>query len=322
MVWAGEHLRAGTAADRSVTNPTRFTTSREHTRAMPSSNSASKSAKAVRAAGKTSSRKRGGGKGQLPTKRPIPWLAIGAAAVIIALVGALAYSLVPKYREQAELERYTPSAEQQDPAEQIPGIVEVDYSGATGKHVSAAERVAYDRTPAFGGSHDQEWADCTGAVYDQPIRTENAVHSLEHGAVWIAYNPDKIDNAGLDTLKGKVEGKQYTMMSPYPGLDAAVSLQAWGHQLKVDSPDDKRINQFITALRQNPYTHPEVGGSCSNPPFGENPNPFDPTPPGPDAKPVDGSGIAADVSEFGGMVPGVPGIPGVPSAPVPGQPTQ
>lgn len=29
------------------------------------------------------------------------------------------------------------------------------------------------------------WADCDCAVYDQQVRSENAVHSLEHGAVWI-----------------------------------------------------------------------------------------------------------------------------------------
>ena len=39
-------------------------------------------------------------------------------------------------------------------------------------------------------------------------------------------------------------------MSPYPGLDAPISLQAWGYQLKVDNADDPRIDDFIKALRQ------------------------------------------------------------------------
>lgn len=293
---------------------------------MPSSKSASKSAKAVRAAGKTSSsRTPGGGKGGLPGNRQIPWMAIGAAAVIIALIGALAYSLVPKYREQAELAKFTPSTEQQDPSLGIDGVVTVDYSKTTGKHVQPTERVGYDQKPPFGGSHDSEWADCSGTVYSQAMRNENAVHSLEHGAVWIAYDPDKVDNAAIDTLESKVDGKAYTFMSPYPDLDAPIVLQSWGHQLKLDSADDPRVNQFITALRQNPYTHPEVGGSCSNPMFDrDNPTPFDPTPPGPDAKAVDGSDVATDPTAGapGGMIPGVPSLPGMPGLPAGQLPAQ
>ena len=52
------------------------------------------------------------------------------------------------------------------------------------------------------------------------------------------------------------------VMSPYPGLDSPVSLQSWGHQLKVDDATDPRIDEFISSLKQNQYTHPEVGASC------------------------------------------------------------
>ena len=42
------------------------------------------------------------------------------------------------------------------------------------------------------------------------------------------------------------------MLSPYVGLDSPVSLQSWGHQLKVDSVDDPRIEQFADFLTRNP----------------------------------------------------------------------
>ncbi len=38
----------------------------------------------------------------------------------------------------------------------------------------------------------QTWATCNGVVYTKAVRIENMVHTLEHGAVWIAYNPDTI----------------------------------------------------------------------------------------------------------------------------------
>src|SRR5690606_36339699 len=126
-------------------------------------------------------------------------------------------------------------------------------------HVRATQRVAYDQTPPFGGPHDQSWATCTGEVYTNPIRSENAVHSLEHGAIWITYNADRLDADDIATLQAEVDGKPYMFMSPYPDLDSPVTLQSWGHQLQLDSAEDPRIARFVTALRPNPNTHPEPG---------------------------------------------------------------
>ncbi|WP_405489742.1 DUF3105 domain-containing protein [Nocardia sp. NBC_00511] len=279
---------------------------------MPSRTSA-KSAKAIKAAGKSAPSRRSGG-GGLGGKRQIPWMTIGAVVCIIALIGGIAWVLVPKIADKQEHDKYTPTAQKPDPSDQISGVVKKDY--AAGLHVTATQRVNYDQSPPFGGPHDASWAVCTGVVYPKAIRTENAVHSLEHGAIWIAYNPDKVDKAGVDALASKVKGQPYSLMSPYPGLDSPVSLQSWGHQLKLTSPTDKRIDEFIRSLRLNPNkVYPEVGADCANPTFDvNNPPAFDPTPPGPDAIPMDGKGLQQDSSELnpgGGMPAG--GIPGLPS---------
>ncbi|MFE5289266.1 DUF3105 domain-containing protein [Nocardia sp. NPDC056611] len=277
---------------------------------MPSKTSA-KSAKAIKAAGKSAGSSRKGGGGGLGGRRQIPWLMIGAVVCVFALIGGIAWVLVPKIQDKQEQNKYTPSAQKKDPSDQISGVVKKDY--AAGLHIAATQRVAYDQAPPFGGPHDSSWAACTGVVYPTAIRTENAVHSLEHGAVWIAYNPDKLDKAGVDTLSAKVKGKPYTLMSPYPGLDSAISMQSWGHQLKLDSADDKRVTQFITALRLNQYAYPEVGADCANPTFKtDNPPAFDPSAPGPDAVPMDGTGATKAQNEIGGT-PGMPSIPGFPA---------
>ncbi|MBW0118619.1 DUF3105 domain-containing protein, partial [Pseudonocardia abyssalis] len=153
-----------------------------------------------------------------------------------------------------DLATFAPTAENKDPSVQIEGVEGKVFSGA--QHVGPDTRVAYSFTPPIGGTHDQAWAACNGVVYPEPLRSENLVHSLEHGAVWIAYDPDEVDGAALDALTARVDGQPYMVLSPYPDLGSPISLQSWGHQLALDDADDPRIDQFIAALRQNRYTHP------------------------------------------------------------------
>jgi Protein of unknown function (DUF3105) len=108
----------------------------------------------------------------------------------------------------------------------------------------------YPQSPPVGGKHNPNLMNCMGDVYDAQIANEHAVHSLEHGAVWITYNPEKLSKDQIEVLAKKVRGQEYMLMSPYPGLDKPVSLQAWGYQLKVDKVDDKRIDEFIKLMRK------------------------------------------------------------------------
>jgi len=122
--------------------------------------------------------------------------------------------------------------------------------------------VSYPQSPPVGGDHDPKWMDCMGTVYEQPVRNENAVHSLEHGAVWVTYT-DEVPQADIDALAAKVDGQPYSFMSPYPGQGSPIVLTAWGVQLGVDSADDPRIDEFLTTYRSGPQT-PEPGASCAS----------------------------------------------------------
>lgn len=122
-------------------------------------------------------------------------------------------------------------------------------------------QVDYPQSPPVGGQHHPMWADCTGTVYDEPVRDENAVHSLEHGAVWITYRPD-VAPEQRERLRGLVSGTDYRMMSPYPDQPAAVMATAWGKQLALDSAGDDRLESFLEAYTQGPQT-PEQGATCA-----------------------------------------------------------
>jgi Protein of unknown function (DUF3105) len=224
--------------------------------------------------------------------------------VVVLFAGALfGYAYLQSRDKSAKadaLAPFTPTAEKQDPSAQIQGVQVVPFQG--GQHIGPEVKVAYTHSPPMGGTHDYSWAACNGVVYPNPVRSENIVHSMEHGAVWIAYNPDQVSGDALGVLRSKVENQPYTLMSPYPGLDQPISLQSWGHQLKLTDANDPRIDQFIAALRLNQYAYPEPGASCNElgaPNFSQaNPPPFAPAPapgsPGSQPESTPGSGVTPD----------------------------
>lgn len=126
----------------------------------------------------------------------------------------------------------------------------------TNQHASGPQQ--YPVTPPVGGNHNGRWQNCQGDIYTEPIHNEHAVHSLEHGAVWVTYNPDLLGQDQIDALAGMVEGNEMMLMSPYPDMDIPISLQAWGYQLRVSDPGDPRINEFIRALRINATMEPRA----------------------------------------------------------------
>lgn len=123
------------------------------------------------------------------------------------------------------------------------------------------QEVSYERTPPVGGPHTSGWLDCNASVYDEPVDEEPAVHALEHGAVWISYQPD-LPTSTVSQLESYVEN--YTFLSPVPDQDAPIKLTAWGSQLSIESADDSRVTAFLDAFRQGPQT-PEPGATCNAP---------------------------------------------------------
>ena len=185
-----------------------------------------------------------------------PWgLIIGALVVVVFAVAAIGYAVVRV--NEANEGRITA-------ADQLSGLQTFDYAAGQ-EHVTTP--VTYEQTPPVGGPHDYEWADCTGTVYDVDIRHENAVHSMEHGAVWITYDADAISDEDLSTLEDLVDGRSGMMLSPYAGQSSPISLQSWGHQLYLDSASDERLEQYVDFMVFNSDFTPEPGATCENPAF-------------------------------------------------------
>jgi len=133
------------------------------------------------------------------------------------------------------------------------------FTGLARNHVDTP--VEYPQTPPVGGNHNPVWLNCNGDVYTKAVKDENAVHALEHGAVWVTYT-DQAKKADVDALAAKVKQTPYSLMSPYKGQSAPIELSAWGHQLGVKSAGDPKVAKFFETYVQGKQT-PEPGASCT-----------------------------------------------------------
>lgn len=132
----------------------------------------------------------------------------------------------------------------------------VSYSGMTQNHVAGA--VNYPQRPPVGGDHSEVWQTCQ--FYAAPIGNVHGVHSMEHGAVWITFQPSlAADQVSL--LKALAGPPAEVLVSPYPGLPAPVVATAWGKQLLLQSASDPRLQQFVTFFQNGPQT-PEQNAPC------------------------------------------------------------
>ncbi|TLS47126.1 DUF3105 domain-containing protein [Streptomyces montanus] len=180
-------------------------------------------------------------------------LTITISTVIVAgLVGFGAYAL-----DSANDKEEAQSAAAKKP---VKGEKSWNAKKLSQNHV--AKSVSYPMNPPVGGDHHQAWMTCDGTVYTKAIPNENAVHSLEHGAVWVTYN-EKAADADVKRLAGKVDKTPYTLMSPVDDQSGAITLSAWGHQLSVEKASDPRVEQFFTKYVQGAQT-PEPGAACTN----------------------------------------------------------
>src|SRR5215218_8821046 len=169
------------------------------------------------------------------------YLIVGA--VIVLFVGGFIALAVVDARQQS--------------ASGAPGDVKTYDVGPAGQHTEGD--VDYEQSPPVGGAHNPIWQNC--GFYDKPVRDENAVHSLEHGAVWITYSPD-LPQDEVERLRDLAQNETYVLVSPYPRLDSPVVASAWGKQVRLESAEDPDLERFVQAYRQGPQT-PEPGAVCT-----------------------------------------------------------
>ena len=160
-------------------------------------------------------------------------------AVVALIVGAVVFAVVRDSPALADL-----------------SAVE-DFDNTAADH--RTEQIDYDSAVPPGGPHHPAWWNC--GVYAEEVPTEHAVHSLEHGAVWLTYQPDlPAEQVEVITALGE---EDYMLVSPVADQESPVMATSWNHQLELDSADEKLLQAFVREYKQAPDT-PELGAACTS----------------------------------------------------------
>ncbi len=143
-------------------------------------------------------------------------------------------------------------------AEYAPDGAIVDTDAPFGDHDATLE-IPFGEIPPRGGVHHPLWQTC--GLYFDPVYPKHALHSMEHGAVWVTYQPD-MHPRDRAVLENEIGIDPWVIISPYPGLRSPVVLTAWGVQLEVDDVNDARIAQFLDEFKSG-IQAPEPFASCA-----------------------------------------------------------
>jgi hypothetical protein len=218
-------------------------------------------------------------------------LGVVVVLLILAFIGFGVYRGLHKQQLSADSQQILPAAASGQATVQpkpdtvsnptdITGVVAYDTAGYPGPgtpgpgtlgHDHVAGPVTYAVTPPVGGPHNGIWMNA--GVYTKPVPPERAVHNLEHGAVWITYDPnlsaDKVQQlvdffnkqTMIPEASDSGRSNRYVDVSPWTDnqLPSPIMISSWGYQLGVDSPTDPRLQQFVDTFRYSKTYSPEFG---------------------------------------------------------------
>jgi hypothetical protein len=129
-----------------------------------------------------------------------------------------------------------------------------------GTHVDTP--VDYDMSPPVSGSHAGAPADC--GTYGGALENGNLVHSLEHGAVAVLYEPT-IPQEQVTQIEELVASyDSHTISAPFEGeMETPIAVAAWANIMRLNTFEEDAVTEFIEAFRAGGEA-PEAFQDCPN----------------------------------------------------------
>lgn len=170
----------------------------------------------------------------------------GAAAVVVVLLAAAVYVTVLSGGSGSTPIEAQPLPDSGDDA-LLADVQQFPSEGTA--HVPEGTQVGYDTSPPTSGPHYPSPAQA--GVYGEAPPAGNLVHSLEHGAVIIYYDPAAVTpetEESLQTFAGAHRDPWASVIvAPNPAAepDAPYVLTAWRTMLRMDDYDPEVVRAFL-----------------------------------------------------------------------------
>lgn len=137
------------------------------------------------------------------------------------------------------------------------GVTVETYDSFGAEHFADAEvesilngtsSFAYETSPATSGPHAGTWAPC--GIYTEEVPEVFTVHSMEHGAVTIHYDP-ATPTAELERIQQVArELGSHVVVTPRASLAEPVVLTAWTVMVRLGDVDTQAITDFWNEYSQ------------------------------------------------------------------------
>lgn len=133
-------------------------------------------------------------------------------------------------------------------ADRLAGVEQFPSQG--NQHVDQGTQIDYERVPPLSGPHYTSTTDA--GFYEQTPPLGELVHTLEHGAVIIYYDPAETTDAANESLRQFASEHTGTWRSvvavPNPNDDpeATYVVTAWEHRLYMNDYDARTVHAFLS----------------------------------------------------------------------------
>ncbi|MCZ6545915.1 MAG: DUF3105 domain-containing protein [Chloroflexi bacterium] len=120
-------------------------------------------------------------------------------------------------------------------------------------HLQSGVSFPYATDPPYGGPHSGNLLPC--GIYQDEQPPERYLHTMEHGAIVIHYQPDVFAHEDVAALRqlgsALLQQGERIVLAPNRSMESPVVVASWGRLLPLESGEEAAIRAFVDAFEDD-----------------------------------------------------------------------